>query len=175
MRILSRYFVFGYLRFYAGIIAVSMLVIAIIEMMVNFDDVIDYGEGIQAGLASYLFLRLPSYYLPFLIPVASFGAAFLCLGLPARSLEILATKASGISPRRLAAPDPRPRRCSCSPAVALWLNETLVRDTARRFDAAEPRRQRASSSSHVGPSGTSAGTTSSAWSPPTARPASCAA
>ncbi|MEM7412978.1 MAG: LptF/LptG family permease [Myxococcota bacterium] len=134
MRILSRYFVFGYLRFYAGIIAVSMLVIAIIEMMVNFDDVIDYGEGIR-GLASYLFLRLPSYYLPFLIPVASFGAAFLCLGLPARSLEILATKASGISPRRLAAPILGVALLLSG--LALWLNETLVRDTARRFDAAE--------------------------------------
>ena len=66
-------------------------------MMVKFDHVIDYGEGLS-GVATYLFLRLPSYYLPYLLPVGSFGAAFLCLGLPARAFEILAAKTSGIAP-----------------------------------------------------------------------------
>jgi len=103
VRILSRYFVRGYLTYYAAILIVAFLVIALVEMMVNFDHAIDFGEGV-AGVFSYLFLRLPSYYLPFLLPVGSFGASFLCLGLPARAREILAAKTSGIPPARLAVP-----------------------------------------------------------------------
>ena len=133
MRILSRYFVQSYLTYYAAIVAISMLVIAIVEMMVNFDHVIDYGEGI-AGVASYLFLHLPSYYLPFLLPVGSFGAALLCLGLPARALEILAAKTSGIAPLRIAAPV-LATACLFS-GLALLLNETVVLRSARRFDGA---------------------------------------
>ena len=131
MRILSRYFVASYLTYYAAIVAISILVIAIVEMMVNFDHVIDYGEGI-AGVASYLFLRLPSYYLPFLLPVGSYGAAFLSLGLPARSLEILAAKASGIAPARIAAPVLA--TAAVFAGVALVLHETVVLRAATRFD-----------------------------------------
>ncbi len=132
MRILSRYFVSGYLTYYAAIVIVSLLVIAIVEMMVNFDHVIEYGEG-WVGMATYLFLRLPSYYLPFLIPVGSFGAAFLCLGLPARSLEILAAKTSGISPTKLAGPVLA--AAAVLSVAALALNETIVLDAARRFNS----------------------------------------
>ena len=130
-RILSRYFVTSYLTYYAAILTVAILVIAIVEMMVNFDHVIDYGEGI-AGVASYLFLRLPSYYLPFLLPVGSYGAAFLSLGLPARSLEILAAKTSGIAPARLAAPILV--TAALFAVVALLLHETVVLRAATRFD-----------------------------------------
>jgi lipopolysaccharide export system permease protein len=133
VRILSRYFVQSYLTYYAAIIVVSILVIAIVEMMVNFEHVIDYGEGI-AGVASYLFLRLPSYYLPFLLPAGSLGAGFLCLGLPARAKEVLAAKTSGIAPVRLAAPV---IATSCAfAALALFLNETVVLRAALRFDSA---------------------------------------
>jgi lipopolysaccharide export system permease protein len=134
VRILTRYFVQSYLTYYAAIVAISMLVIAIVEMMVNFDHVIEHGHGVS-GAASYLFLRLPSYYLPFLLPVGSFGAAFLCLGLPARALELLAAKASGIAPARVAAPV-LATACAFS-GVALFLNETVVLRAAQRFDAGQ--------------------------------------
>src|SRR5262245_65870209 len=99
-------------------------------MMVNFDHVIDYGEGLT-GVASYLFLRLPSYYLPFLLPVGSFGAAFLCLGLPARAHEVLAAKTSGIAPPRLAVPV---LGAACAFAlVRLVLNDTVLLEPARRL------------------------------------------
>ncbi len=130
MRILSRYFAVGYLTYYAAIVVVSLLVIAILEMMVNFDHVIEYGDGLP-GVVAYLFLRLPSYYLPYLLPVGSYGAAFLCLGLPARSLEILAAKTCGISPRQLAVPVIA--TAALLSIVALVLNETIVLDAARRF------------------------------------------
>ncbi len=130
MRILSRYFVSGYLTFYAGIVVVSMLVIAIVEMMVNLDHILEFGDGV-AGAASYLFLKLVSYYLGYLIPAASYGAAILCLGVPARSLEILAAKASGISPRRLALPVLA--AAAALSALALALDETVVLEASRRF------------------------------------------
>src|SRR6185295_4221718 len=98
-------------------------------MMVNFEHAIDFGEGI-AGVLSYLFLRLPSYYLQFLLPVGSFGASFLCLGLAARAREILAAKTTGIPPARLAAPVVA-TACFCS-LVALVLNETVVLGATRR-------------------------------------------
>ena len=131
MRILSRYFVRGYLTYYAAILIVAFLVIALVEMMVNFDHAIDFGEGI-AGVASYLFLRLPSYYLPFLLPVGSFGASFLCFGLPARAREILAAKTSGIPPARMAAPVLA--TAAVFSILALVLTETVVLGTMRRFE-----------------------------------------
>jgi LPS export ABC transporter permease LptG len=131
VRILTRFFVQSYLTYYAGIVAVAILVIAIVEMMVKYDDVIGYGDGLS-GVVTYLFLRLPSYYLPFLLPVGSFGAAFLCLGLPARALEILAAKTSGIAPLRIAAPVLA--TASAFSLLALFLNETVVLQTAERLD-----------------------------------------
>src|SRR6266508_3264598 len=100
-------------------------------MMVKFDNMIEYGDGI-AGAASYLFLRLPSYYLPYLLPVGSFGAAFLCLGLPARAFEILAAKTSGIAPTRIAAPVLA--AAAVFSLLALYLNETVVLHAAKRLD-----------------------------------------
>ena len=97
MRILSRHFLASYLTFYLAILIASLLVIGVIEMALNFDDALEFSEGLS-GIGTYLFLRLPSYYLPYLIPVSSFGAAFLCLGLPARTQEVVAIKAGGIAP-----------------------------------------------------------------------------
>jgi LPS export ABC transporter permease LptG len=131
VRILSRYFVLGYLTYYAAILTVGFLVIALVEMMVNFEHVIDFGEGL-AGVLSYLFLRVPSYYLQFLLPVGSFGGAFLCFGLPARAREILAIKTSGIAPARVAAPV-LATACLCS-LVALVVNDTVVLGATRRIE-----------------------------------------
>jgi len=134
VRILPRYFVLGFLASYAAILFVSLVAIAIVEMMVNFDHVLEHGEGL-AGVASYLFLRLPSYYLPLLMPIAAFGAAFLGLGLPARSLEVLAAKASGIAPQRLAAPVLAAAAALC--LVSFAVSETLVLEASRRFERVE--------------------------------------
>src|SRR5262245_54197740 len=108
-----------------------MLVIAIVEMMVNFEHAFDFGHGFR-GVASYLFLRLPSYYLPYVLPVGSFGASFLCLGLPARALEILAAKTSGIPPARLAVPVVA--TAAVISLIALLLNETIVLSDTKRFE-----------------------------------------
>lgn len=136
MTILSRQFLVSYLGLYAGILFVSTLVIVVIEMMLNFDDALDFQQG-AAGVAAYLFLRVPSYYLPYLIPVTSFAAAFLCLGLPARAREILALKAGGIAPQRVCVPVLA--AAAVLSAAALLLNETIVRDTSTEFNRRESR------------------------------------
>jgi lipopolysaccharide export system permease protein len=49
-------------------------------------------------------MRTASFYLPYLIPFATFIGVFLSLGIAARSREILAMKAGGISPLRAVVP-----------------------------------------------------------------------
>jgi len=130
VRILSRYFLASYLAFNFGILVASILIIVVIELMLNFDDVMAYREGLW-GAATYLFLRLPSYYLPYLIPVASFGAAFFCTGLPARAQELIAIKTGGISPHR--AITPVLVAAVVLSALTLVINETIVLDAAKEF------------------------------------------
>lgn len=134
MKTLSRQFLASYLNLFAGILVASTLVVVMIEMMLNFDDALEFQQGVW-GVAAYLFLRVPSYYLPYLIPVASFAAAFLCLGLPARAREIVALKAGGVAPQRVCVPVLV--AAAVISAAALLLNETIVRDTSSEFNRRE--------------------------------------
>jgi LPS export ABC transporter permease LptG len=111
-----------------------MAVIVVIEMMLNLDNAVEFSEGVS-GVAAYLFLRLPSYYLPYLIPVCSFAAAIFCLGLPARSHEVLAMRASGIPPQRTCIPVLV--AATVIAAVTLVVNETIVLDTSNEFKRRE--------------------------------------
>jgi len=101
VKILSRRFLASYLAFYVAILFASILVISIVEMMLNFDAFLESSHG-SLGIATYLVLRIPSYYLPYLAPFASFGAAFLAFGLSARAHEIVAVEAGGIAPQLIA-------------------------------------------------------------------------
>jgi LPS export ABC transporter permease LptG len=133
VRTLSRQFLASFLSLYVAILFVSVLVIAIVELMLNLDDIVELGGGFT--IAQYLFLRLPTYYLPYLVPFASFGAAFLCMGLPARASELVAIKAGGVAPWQVARP-------VLLAAVVLSLltgiaSETVVRDAARALERLE--------------------------------------
>lgn len=107
MRILSRYLVARFLGFFAAILFTSTLAIAIVEMLLNFDDMVSSdppsGPG-TGGVLGYLFLRIPSYYLPDLVPLATFAAAFVSIGLSSRWLELTAAKSGGVSPHRIMGP-----------------------------------------------------------------------
>ena len=103
MRILSRHLLASYLTLFAVILVASIASIAVIEMLVNFDEIFGRKTG-WSGAVTHLVLRIPSFYLRDLLPIASFGAAFFCLAIPARRYEFTAIKAGGISPIRAALP-----------------------------------------------------------------------
>jgi len=130
VRILSRYFLTTYFAFYVAILIASNLIIVVVELMLNFDSALEY-RGNFRGIATYLFLRLPSYYLPYLMPVASFGAAFFCFGLPARARELIAVKTGGISPYRVITPVLL--AAAFVSTLTLVVNETIVLDATKEF------------------------------------------
>lgn len=103
VRILTRYLVARFLSTFVVFLIFSTATIIVVEMMLNLGDMLEGDAGMR-GVASYLFLRLPSYYLRDLLPIVAFAAAFFTLASAARGLEILAMKAGGLSPHRVAAP-----------------------------------------------------------------------
>ena len=130
MRIVSRYLVQTYLIFFAAVLCGSVLVIVIVEMLVNMDHIFEAQRGL-AGIARYLILRIPAYYLRDLVPLSSFAAAFLACGLAARWHEFIAMKVGGISPQRAIAP------LLCASLLlsllAVAVNETLVVGASRAW------------------------------------------
>jgi LPS export ABC transporter permease LptG len=123
VRTLSRYFLASYLKLFVAILFAALIAISIVEMLLNFDQILDDHEGLR-GVAQYLFLRLPAYYFRDLIPVTSFAAAFFCIGLAAQSREILAAKAGGVSPHVMVVPILV--AATLLSATAFVINETWV-------------------------------------------------
>jgi lipopolysaccharide export system permease protein len=103
MGVLSRYYLARFLVTFAAVLAVLVLAVAVVELLGDFDDVVGSSDGL-AGALLFVALRIPSQWLPLLVPVAAFAAAFLALGTAARSLEFLAIKAGGVSPLRILVP-----------------------------------------------------------------------
>jgi LPS export ABC transporter permease LptG len=130
VRILSRYFLVSYLTLFAVILLTSLLAIAIIEVLLHFDAVLEHRDGF-AGVATYVLVRVPSYYLRALIPVSSFAAAFLCTGLSARRQEVMALKTGGISPHRVILP--LLVASILLSGATLLLNESAVLGASRAF------------------------------------------
>jgi len=130
VRIISRLFLASYLRLFFTILLGSIVAIMIIEMLLNFDEIVE--SRTAAGVVGYFLLRIPSEYLRDTIASASFAAAFLCIGGPARAREILALKAGGISPRRVVAPVVLASLLLSLAAFAV--NETFVLSAERSND-----------------------------------------
>lgn len=131
MRILTRYLIARFLSSFVLFLIVSSATIAMVEIMLNLGDMLQRDTGLR-GIASYLFLRLPAYYLRDLIPTVAFAAAFFTLGSAARGLEILAVKAGGLSPHRIAAPLLGVGLALS--AVAFVVNETITLEATRRWN-----------------------------------------
>lgn len=121
--VLSRYLLVRFVVMFTAVLAVLVVLVGVIELLADFGDVVRSSGGFADGLL-FVALRIPHKHLPLLIPIASFAAAFLAVGTAARSYEILAMKAGGVSPLRVLAP------VVCAAAVisglALLLNETLA-------------------------------------------------
>jgi LPS export ABC transporter permease LptG len=131
VRILSRYFLASYLTLFISILLGSIIVVVIVELLLNLDEMVEHRPGL-AGIFDYLVLRVPHDYLPIVIPVSSYAAAFLCLGLPARWSEITAVKAGGIAPQRTALP--LLTASAVLSLAAFAVNETLVLDARRALN-----------------------------------------
>ena len=106
------------------VLAVAFLVLATIELVLNLDDVWAFntarlsaadpatpsesagaaGFAPVANTLRYLGLRLTSYYLADVLPIAGFIAVFITLAVAGRSLEILAIESGGVRPIRVIAP-----------------------------------------------------------------------
>jgi lipopolysaccharide export system permease protein len=104
--------------------------ITIAEMLLHLDDMSESAEGV-AGAVKFLALRVCSYYLPILIPIASFTATYLSLGMAARWLEITAAKAGGVSP--IAISIPVLVAAAVLSGVTLLVNETVVLQADRAW------------------------------------------
>jgi lipopolysaccharide export LptBFGC system permease protein LptF len=100
---LSRYITTRFLRAFFGSALILALVVVIVDMLLNLDEIVESKDTLWGAL-DLLFMRTASLYLPYLIPFATFAGVFLSLGLAARSLEILAMKAGGVSPLRAVVP-----------------------------------------------------------------------
>lgn len=104
MGILGRYFATRFLALYLGLLGVSLVAIAAVEILLNSDEILSLQADGGGGLWHYLWLRLPAYYLRDLMPSCAFAAAFLTLAGSGQAREIVAMKAGGISPHRATRP-----------------------------------------------------------------------
>jgi lipopolysaccharide export LptBFGC system permease protein LptF len=115
VRILSHYFVARFLGLFSTVLVASFLILATIELVLNLDDLSAFGSSARSaeGAASlnaslnairYLWVRLASYYLADLLPLASFIAVFLTFAWAGRSMEIVAIQASGVRLGRIVLP-----------------------------------------------------------------------
>jgi lipopolysaccharide export system permease protein len=82
---------------FTGSILILALVLLVVDMLLNLGDVLE-AESTIGGAILVLLQRSAATYLPYLIPVATFTGAFFAVGQAARSSELVAIKAGGISP-----------------------------------------------------------------------------
>lgn len=101
--LLSRDLLWRFLASFAAVLLVLVLAMAVIDLLGDFEDIASSSTDFTGAL-TYVALRIPAHWLPLLVPVAAFVAAFLALGTAARSMEFVAIKASGISPLRILVP-----------------------------------------------------------------------
>ncbi len=92
-----------YLANFLAALVVLNLVVMIAETIGNLNNLTTRTGSWQTGLLM-VSLRVPSWYFRITFPMAAFLAALMAFGTAARTNEIIAMKACGISPLRLLAP-----------------------------------------------------------------------
>ena len=111
VRILSHYFVARFLGLFSTVLVAAFLILATVELVLNLDDLSAFGSpalgtenAVSLGAFRYLWVRLASYYLADLLPLASFVAVFITFAWAGRSMELLAIQAGGVRVRRIVFP-----------------------------------------------------------------------
>ena len=135
MGVLSRYLLVRFVTTFLGVLVALIVLIGVIELLADFGDVVSSSKGfLDAWIV--LILRIPHKHMPILIPVSAFAAAYLSVGTAARSYEILAMKAGGISPLRVLVPVLV--AAGVISGLAFLLNETVAvwaREASRHHDS----------------------------------------
>ena len=67
MTTLSRYVATRFLRAFFGSLVILALTVLVVDMLLNLEDVLEAG-GSLLGALRFLWLRLASVYLPYLLP-----------------------------------------------------------------------------------------------------------
>lgn len=131
--VLARYLLVRFVVLFAAVLAILVVLVCVVELLADFGDFARSAIGFSDALL-LVAIRVPNQHLPLLIPIASFAAAFLAIGGAARTNEVLAMKAGGVSPLRVLVPV-----LACAVAisgVALLFNETIAvraREIQRRL------------------------------------------
>jgi hypothetical protein len=100
VRILARRFLASYIQALVACTGTLLLALAIVDMLVDFDAVVEGGGVALLGVIA----RAPGRWLAEALPLASFAAAFLAVALAGRRGELLALASCGIHPARATAP-----------------------------------------------------------------------
>jgi lipopolysaccharide export system permease protein len=122
MRILSRYVLGEFARFFTVTLTAFMMIFLLGDFIEKVDDYIEHKAAV-ADIARYIAYQLPN--VAFLVtPLAVLLSTLLALGTLSKNSEVIAMKASGIPLYRIAAP-------VFIAAVALsgvlfWANETVI-------------------------------------------------
>lgn len=97
MKTLWRHYAARFARaFFAALLILTLLVIAV-DTLLELDEIPEE-ERTLAAAAVRVGLRTLAQYLAYLVPAASFAAAFSCVAQGARAREIVALKAGGVNP-----------------------------------------------------------------------------
>lgn len=144
MRILSHYFATRFLGFVLTVLATGLTILATIELVLNLEEMSALSDalrksgstGVTGTLLAFLWNRLASLYLPDLLPITSFVAAFLTVAVAGRRLEWVAIESSGIRPLRVLLP--LVATAGLLALLAYAVDETIVLD-ARRANLVEAR------------------------------------
>ncbi len=121
VRILAQYFIARYLGLFATALIATLILLATVELVLNLDDLSSLSSGsapkLQSGgsisthssnpllwIVRFLWVRVASYYLSDLLPIASFVAAFMTIAWAGRNMELVAIQAGGIRLSRIVLP-----------------------------------------------------------------------
>ena len=103
MTTLRRYVSVRFALAFGAVFLILTLVVIVIDLLLHVEEILGGGRGVLPALA-LLVLRSVALYLPILLPITTFIAAFLAVGFAARARETIAIKAAGISPLRAMLP-----------------------------------------------------------------------
>lgn len=131
MPILARHYAGRFLVHFFGALTILATFLVIVELLLDLEEILE-AESTMLGMLGLVVTRITAYYLPYLVPFAAFIGAFLTAGLAARSREITAMKAGGVSPMTVA---------WGMLAIAAWISVVafVVDETAVRWAEADLR------------------------------------